>query len=163
MADIQKIVLDRFHNLYGEPKRPEPEKFYAEYERALMGWSEDILAKAVDQVIATHPHNWWPMPGTVTKACREIAPAPRIVDTDTKFTGRENMTPDQIDYWEGEMKSFREIMKEVEKRMLQRRKDGVVEFDRCQRPAFERMQRRSAMPEHRKLTALSRRMTGERD
>lgn len=66
-----QALIDRFSALYGEPKTDDVQKFVAEYVRALSPWSQAVLERAGDAVIEQQTHRFWPMPGTVVKACRE--------------------------------------------------------------------------------------------
>jgi hypothetical protein len=73
MADVEKIVIERFTNLFGEPKTPNPVGFIAEYEHALSGYSAGLLRRAVDSVIAEHRFSTWPTIGKVKGAADSLA------------------------------------------------------------------------------------------
>lgn len=69
------IVIRRFMVIYGEPKTPNPSEFRAEYERALSGYTESTLSRAVDHVVqefkpfASQP---WPAISAVIAACKKV-------------------------------------------------------------------------------------------
>lgn len=82
MADVAALVFERFTNLYGEPKHtPNPEAFFEEYERALGPYSDKLLEKAVELVIAEHTYTTWPTIGRICKALERVTPPPRPADT----------------------------------------------------------------------------------
>lgn len=158
MADVQKIVLDQFQDLYGDPKRDDLEAFFEKYEKALAGWSDEILTRAVDIVIREHEFPSWPMPGAVTKACQRVCPPPRLVNQPL-HDEPEPLTPEQQARWEA---IYQETMG-----FLKATTPKAKRPEDTSRPAFEKMQRESKnsalhmTPEG--LTALSKRITGERE
>ncbi|MEY2961356.1 MAG: hypothetical protein RLZ60_1186 [Pseudomonadota bacterium] len=82
MADVAAIVFERFTNIYGEPKHtPNPEAFFEEYERALSGYSDALLRRAIDLVIAEHAFTTWPTIGKICKAIEKAAPPPAPLST----------------------------------------------------------------------------------
>ncbi len=162
MADVQILVLDRFQKLYGDPKRSDMEAFFEEYEIALMGWNEDVLRRAVDIVVREHEYPSWPMPGAVHKACERVAPT-RQVTPNYPDPERVHLTDQQHAAMDEAYAKTRAV--------LQKTADGLELGKRplpdTSRPAFEKMQRESKNPTLHMtpegLTALSKRITGERE
>lgn len=72
MSDVYTAIIARFSNCYGEPKSLDVEAFLGEYERVLKGYSESILRKAADEIIANHVFPSWPTPGECNIACQKI-------------------------------------------------------------------------------------------
>ena len=71
MNHVLTTVIRRFVLVYGEPKTNDIEGFYAEYQRALKGFSEAVLQAGVDDVIRDHTFPTWPTVGEVYKAVSE--------------------------------------------------------------------------------------------
>jgi|CXWK01.1.fsa_nt_gi hypothetical protein len=66
-------MLRRFMSVYGKPNTPDEEGFYAEYAKALSGWSGKFLDLATDALIREHTSSFWPTVGECTKVLRRVA------------------------------------------------------------------------------------------
>lgn len=66
-------MLRRFMAVYGKPNTPDEEGFYAEYAKALSGWSGKFLDLAADALIREHTSSFWPTVGECTKVLRRVA------------------------------------------------------------------------------------------
>lgn len=66
-------MLRRFMAVYGKPNTPDEEGFYAEYAKALSGWSGKFLDLATDTLIKEHTSPFWPTVGECTKVLRRVA------------------------------------------------------------------------------------------
>lgn len=57
---VSRLFIQRFVNNFGAPMAPDPESFFAEYQRALGGTDDDILREAAAHVVDHHgfPQRW---------------------------------------------------------------------------------------------------------
>lgn len=76
MADVEKLVFQRFATLFGEPKHTSNlAGFYDEYERALSGCSDELLARAIDDAIDKHAYPTWPTLGQIKTSLKAVTPS----------------------------------------------------------------------------------------
>lgn len=73
MGDFDRLIVDRFTNLYGAPNAVDPAEFVNEYRKALGTLRTDILQKVSDRAVWNNTYHAWPTVGR----CREIAEAVR--------------------------------------------------------------------------------------
>lgn len=64
-------AIERFLAMFGEPRTPNPERFLAEYAKALTGIEGPILEAAVDRVMRTA--TFWPKPAEVLQEVNHVA------------------------------------------------------------------------------------------
>lgn len=136
MGNVNQCVFVRFRALYGEPNSPDPDLFLDLYEEALGGYSDEILDAAVQVVIAEHDYNTWPKPGTVVKACKNVAPPVKSFDNFKNY-GHVDDSPmvkarvnHMVQKFLGEMRQSTEAA-------------GPTKTPGVSRPEFEKMQRES--------------------
>lgn len=67
----EAMLIRRLVAVFGEPKTDDPELYLAEFERALTGWSAEILQLAGDKVI--NESVFWPKPAEVIGVARVVA------------------------------------------------------------------------------------------
>ncbi len=71
---VEELVIARFLTMYGEPGRTDnPEAFIAEWVKAFTKVRPDILAEAVDRMVASHLYPTWPVIGELYLKVREVA------------------------------------------------------------------------------------------
>lgn len=64
--------IRRMMTVYGEPRTDDPAGFLMEYQKALGGYSDEILERAGDEVIRTIGP-FWPKPAEAVKIARNVA------------------------------------------------------------------------------------------
>jgi hypothetical protein len=64
-------AIDRLLAMFGEPRTTSPERFLAEYQKALTGIEGEILDLAVDRVMKTA--TFWPKPAELLEEVNRIA------------------------------------------------------------------------------------------
>lgn len=64
--------IRRLMAVYGEPRTEDPAGFILEYQKALGGYSDEILAKTADQIIR-EVGPFWPRPAEAVRIARTIA------------------------------------------------------------------------------------------
>lgn len=66
-------VIKRLSNVYGAPNTADQESFYDEFCKALKGYSEALLEKAIDTVVKERTFPGWPVVGEVVEAVNRVA------------------------------------------------------------------------------------------
>lgn len=64
-------AIDRMLAMFGEPKTTSPERFIAEYQKALTGIEASLLELAVDRVMKRS--TFWPKPAEILEEVNRIA------------------------------------------------------------------------------------------
>lgn len=64
-------AIERLLTMFGEPRTPNPERFLAEYAKALTGIEATILETAVDRVMKTA--TFWPKPAEILEEVNRVA------------------------------------------------------------------------------------------
>lgn len=64
-------AIDRMLAMFGEPKTTSPERFIAEYQKALAGVEASLLELAVDRVMKRS--TFWPKPAEILEEVNRIA------------------------------------------------------------------------------------------
>lgn len=67
---VQRIMLDRFSAVYGQPDTPNPKLFIAEWVRSFHKACPEALSATVDRVIDNRQYRGWP---TIGEVRRELA------------------------------------------------------------------------------------------
>lgn len=159
MSPIDRL-MSRLHAVFGEPRTPDPDTFLHEFARAIGGWSDDVLAKAGDEIIRTC--TFWPKPAEVNEAAQRIVSA---TYKPTPYPAGPELPPPTPE----EAERARKLVEEAAQVIIKRGKEAMGIEDKpmrdVSRPAFESMQRNSPNEglHRRKLSDRSRQMMGDRD
>lgn len=147
------LVIKRLTVMFGAPNTPEPDHFFEEYHRALVGLDADLLTKAADQVILKSVY--WPRPGEIFAEYQRLA-RERDWWRERKAAGTERpeptAKPEKRDAaWQARqdaiMAEFRATMSAI---AGERGPTNDIDWERGQRPGFLRMQRESPNGMHRR-------------
>lgn len=68
-------VIKRLMNVFGAPNSPDQNAFFDEFDKALRGYTADVLEAAVDRVMKVHVFASWPTVGEVTEAVQSVLAA----------------------------------------------------------------------------------------
>ena len=79
MGNVRKIVIEHFQRAYGLPRHIQENPqwlpgFFEDYQRALGGFSDDVLARAVRYVMDEQKYPTWPTVGAVATECKRLVP-----------------------------------------------------------------------------------------
>lgn len=73
-GDVRKHFLEKFLLLYGEPKTTDVGAFFAEYQRALKGYTAQALEAGANKLIDAHTFKSWPTIAECRKAIESAMP-----------------------------------------------------------------------------------------
>lgn len=157
MKPEQRIV-SRLLTMFGEPKTDDPIAYMNEFERAVAGYSAEVLERAGNETIKRS--KFWPRPSEIVeradRIAAEIAAEQRRRNPPPVEPELPPPTPEQV--------ARAKAIVAAAKAAMTAEQDKPRQLPRVNREAFEAMQRTSPNRHlHVDHAALARRITGERD
>ena len=73
MSLVSDEMLSRLSRMFGDPRTNDPDGYMDEFERALRGYSRDVLIQATNELIDNAARPFWPTVGEARAACRKAA------------------------------------------------------------------------------------------
>lgn len=70
MSLVQDEMLTRLMRMFGEPRTSDVEGYTDEFERALGGFSRDVIIRATNELIDNADKPFWPTVGEANAACK---------------------------------------------------------------------------------------------
>lgn len=154
----QERLIARLMTVYGEPKTNDPGLYIEEFDKAVQGWSAEILDQAGDEVI--RKCTFWPRPAEIIERCESIAAA-REARKPRREVPEINWPPPTPEQRERSREIMRRATAVMRGHMTPEQVHALPSVDRV---AFEKLQRESPNTHlHVDHSVLSRRITGERE
>lgn len=134
----QHEILKRLVGVYGEPKTPDVETFFAEFAKALEGYSRDALNLACSRVIRTS--TFWPKPAEILEHVRaKVSHHPEFIDPPAP----ENIQPPTPE----SRARVAALMSDLRKTLTEKVVDAEnPHWKDVSRPAFEKRQAECPVP-----------------
>lgn len=165
MTDVANRVLTRLSAIFGMPKTDDPDVFFDEFRKAIVGYDAEVLEKAVDRWMRKDTA-YWPRPGQLLAEARIVAAdlhrfsGPRKAAEHASYDDKPQISEEQRQRVAAMMDKFRADMAA---RVSVEENKQRPDLEAGQKPAFEAMQDSSPNKHLHGLSPTSKRMTGERD
>lgn len=163
-----KALMARLINVFGDPRRPDPEKFIAEVGAAVDGFPTRVLDRAGDKIIRTS--TFWPQPAEAVRIASDICDELDAEDRSRHLASLDEQERRRREPSEDEKARVRALMHDLNLKIRSISEDGekaqaAEARDReikAQRPAFEKLMRESPN-QHMYLSERSKAMMGDRE
>lgn len=153
----QAKLISRLLNIFGEPKCEDPAAYIDEFEQAISGYAEDVLAQAGTEVIKRC--TFWPRPAEVIGIIEEICRRRDAAKPDPpRPKDLPQPTPEQVARSRQILAAAVAAMRAGAPKAIQ-----PVPVPPMQRPQFEAMQRASPNRHLHVDQSLTGRITGQRE
>jgi hypothetical protein len=155
MRPEQRLV-SRLLTVFGEPKTDDPIAYMNELERAVTGYSAEVLERSGDEVIKRS--KFWPRPAEILEKADRIA---ALIEAEQHRRNPPPPEPELPPPTPEQVARAKAIVAKA-KAAMSAAEDKPKPLPRVNREAFEAMMKTSPN-QHLYAGALARRITGERD